>query len=539
MVGENGSGKSTMLDAIIFALYGRPYRSINKPLLVNSITQKNTRVELLFSIRNKDYKVVRGIKPNIFEIYENDVLIDQSANVKDYQEILEKRILKLNLKSFTQIVVVGSAGFVPFMQLNPADRRSVIEDLLDIDIFTKMFILLKDKITNNKQLITNTTHSIELLEQKINLIKKHIQDIKNINQKDNDDKQVKIDYLNKKIEISRKKITDTLAEIKILSDSITDNNKVNLKNKKLSELKFQFKHKVDSIEKEIKFFDEKDDCPTCNQHIDSDFKKKKISECKHKKEELVDANKKLILEIDAITKRIDEITTIQTQINTLNTNILTENMSINIDQNTVKQLQLDIKSVNINLDLTEKQNELSQFNGELKNTQDKNKELVDTRTLYDIASMLLKDGGIKTKIIKQYVPVINKLVNKYLASLEFFVQFELDEQFNERIRSRFRDDFTYSSFSEGEKMRIDLSLLFTWRAVAKLRNSASTNLLILDEVFDSSLDYTGTDEFLKLLEQLTSDTNVFVISHKGDQLFDKFHSVIRFEKVKNFSRIAA
>jgi DNA repair exonuclease SbcCD ATPase subunit len=527
-----------MLDAIVYALYGKPYRLINKPQLVNTITQKNTLVEVEFKVRNKKYKVIRGIKPSVFEIYENDKLIDQSANVRDYQEILEKRILKLNYKSFTQIVVVGSANFIPFMQLTTADRRTVIEDLLDIDIFTKMYTLLKDKVTTNKTTLVSTNHTIDLLKQRIHLTKDHLSDIQNINKKDNEYKQKQLDDITQKTKTSQDNIASFIKQIENFNKGILDLDNIKKKNKKLVELDFKFKHKIATLDSEIKFFNEANSCPTCDQQIEKNIKDNKIKDCEHKKKELTEAGDKLIKELNVVVDRINDITNIQEKITKLNSGIMLENLNISVYQKTFTQLSNDIKAPEDNIDVDSKKKDLNKLNEELNEQENKSRELNDTKIVYDIAILLLKDSGIKTKIIKQYVPIINKLVNKYLATLEFFVQFELDEQFNEKIKSRFRDDFTYSSFSEGEKMRIDLSLLFTWRAVAKLRNSASTNLLILDEVFDSSLDYSGTDEFLKLLSQLTNDTNVFVISHKGDQLFDKFHSIIKFEKVKNFSRIA-
>ena len=538
IVGENGAGKSTFLDAILFVLYGRPYRNINKPLLVNSITNKNCLVEVEFIVKKKHYLIRRGIKPGIFEMYCDGQLIEQNASVREYQEYLEKNILKLNHKSFTQIVVIGSANFVPFMQLRPGDRRNVIEDLLDIEIFSKMYSLLKEKIVINRDEISESKYQIDLLEQKIELTRKHMNELMSMQKSDRDNKEKRIHELKDKIEEHSSKVAELQEVVRELNETISDHQQVNNKREKLNQYEYKLRHKIESIEREISFLHDNDECPTCQQSIDEEFKNDKIEVQNNKMGELKDGMNQLSDHFQDVQNRIDEITKVQEKISELNSLIMNENTSITMCQNNIQDLT---KKLNEN---TEKKSdtsveELESMKTDLKNHQQVHEELVHTKKRYEIATALLKDGGIKTRIIKQYVPIINKLVNKYLASMDFFVQFELDENFNEKIKSRFRDEFTYDSFSEGEKMRIDLALLFTWRAVAKLRNSISTNLLILDEVFDSSLDTTGTDEFLKIITQLTQDTNVFVISHKGDQLYDKFQSNIRFTKVKNFSKIAA
>jgi len=535
IVGENGAGKSTMLDAISFGLYGKPYRNINKPQLVNSITSKRCVVEIEFSSKGKEYLIRRGIKPNVFEIFCDGKLVDQHASVREYQEYLEKNVLKLNHKSFTQIVVIGSANFIPFMQMKVWERRDVIEDLLDIEIFTKMNNLLKEKINKNRDDVIEAKYQIDMLEQRISLTKKHLNEIMSMQKSDRDAKLKKVEELETKLNDLRLQYEGKANHVKHLHDSIKDRDTIKGKQRKLNELKMQLSSKVQNIQSQIEFFKDHDDCPTCHQSIDEEFKEDHICEQQEKQLEIKDGIDKMTDHFNEVELRLNEISAVQDTINDINQIMMNLNSEMTSTQNGIKELNQSLEEV----PQVQETDDLDELNATLGKNKEKHEILLREKERYEIASSLLKDGGIKSKIIKQYVPIINKLMNKYLAAMEFFVQFELDEQFNEKIKSRFRDEFTYDSFSEGEKMRIDLSLLFTWRAVAKLRNSVTTNLLIMDEVFDSSLDTTGTDEFLKLITQLTQDTNVFVISHKGDQLFDKFHSNIRFEKVKNFSQIAA
>ena len=535
IVGENGAGKSTMLDAISFGLYGKPYRNINKPQLVNSITSKRCVVEVEFSSKGKEYLIRRGIKPNVFEIFCDGKMIDQNASVREYQEYLEKNVLKLNHKSFTQIVVIGSANFIPFMQMKVWERRDVIEDLLDIEIFTKMNNILKEKINKNKDDVIDAKYQIDMLEQRITLTKKHLNEIMSMQKSDRDAKLKKVEELETRLNDLRLQYEGKANHVKYLHESIKDRDTIKGKQRKLNELKMQLSSKVQNIQSQIEFFKDHDDCPTCHQSIDEEFKEDHICEQQEKQLEIKDGIDKMNEHFTEVERRLNEISAVQDTINDINQIIMNLNSEMTSTQNGIKELNQSLEQVQ----QVQETDDLDELNTTLGKNKERHEVLLREKERYEIASSLLKDGGIKSKIIKQYVPIINKLMNKYLAAMEFFVQFELDEQFNEKIKSRFRDEFTYDSFSEGEKMRIDLSLLFTWRAVAKLRNSVTTNLLIMDEVFDSSLDTTGTDEFLKLITQLTQDTNVFVISHKGDQLFDKFHSNIRFEKVKNFSQIAA
>lgn len=539
IVGENGAGKSSLIDALSFVLYGKPYRNINKTQLINSITGKGMLVEVEFSIGKKEYLVRRGMKPNIFEIFLNDSLINQNSDIREYQEMLEKTILKMNHKSFTQIVVLGSANYVPFMQLAAGERRAVIEDLLDIQIFSVMNSLLRDKINTNKAAIRDAEYHIDLIEQKIEMQRKHIDSLKNNNESLVQSKQDLLDELELKITNTEELTSTLMSRIDELNELIADQDKISKKKIKLIELESQLETKIKNLKREIKFFHDHDNCPTCKQGIDHDFKSKAIETRDSKTKEINEALVTLEHEIEAVNNRIEEITKINTEITSLNNKIANNNMDIRSWTSSIKTLSAEIKAIRSNtaqIDISEI--EIEEHKQSLSQSINDKYKLIDERELIEVSSSLLKDTGIKTRIIRQYVPIINKLVNKYLAALDFFVNFELDEKFTETIKSRFRDEFSYASFSEGEKFRIDVSLILTWRAIAKLRNSASTNLLIMDEVFDSSLDVGGTEEFLKILDTMGSENNIFVISHKGDSLFDKFHSIIKFEKHSNFSRIA-
>lgn len=540
IVGENGAGKSTILDALSFVLYGKPFRNINKPQLLNSITGKALLVEVEFSIGSKDYMIRRGIKPGVFEVFQNGNLINQNSDVREYQDMLEKTILKMNHKSFGQIVVLGSANYVPFMQLNAGERRAVIEDLLDIQIFSVMNSLLKDKINTNKSDIRDAEYQIELIDQKIEMTLKHISSLQTNNDELIAGKEKMVSDLESQIHEAFQQIDSINGQINKLSEMISDTDVVNNKKTKILELESNLETRIRALKKEVNFFHDHDNCPTCKQGIDHDFKTERLNNRQTQLAEVEEAMSKLDGKITAINNRIQEISDVNAQITSLNSEITICNSDIRSWNNSIDTLKKEIETIRANTtQIDNSQHEIDELRKDHARKNKRKYDLLDQKEILDISSSLLKDGGIKTRIIKQYVPIINKLVNKYLAALDFFVNFELDEKFNETIKSRFRDEFSYASFSEGEKMRIDLALMFTWRAIAKLRNSASTNLLIMDEVFDSSLDVGGTEEFLKILDGLTTDSNVFIISHKGDQLYDKFHSVIRFEKHKNFSRIAA
>lgn len=540
IVGENGAGKSSILDALSFALYGKPFRKINKGMLVNSINGKQLIVELEFQIGKKQYMIRRGIKPNVFEIYADAEIVNQNAESKEYQEYLEKNILKLNHKSFSQIVVLGSASFVPFMQLSAQNRREVIEDLLDIQIFSTMNTLLKERVQVNRNDLTSTDYLLKLSSEKIDMLKKHIESMKQNNDDIKKQKQQKVDLLVKEVKELLLAIETASLQIESLNNSISDQEKLTKKLSKLKVLHNQLDAKYLEVEKEVSFFKENNSCPKCFQGIQHDHKQEIVVKDTAQLTEIEKARETLNNEFTTIETRLSEISSINLQITNCNKDVSSSNIKIQTLNNFIEGIRSEIGDLEERSgDDGSSSSELRELRQQLKETIEKKEELQRERQVLDVAALLLRDTGIKTRIIKQYVPIMNKLINKYLAAMDFFVNFELDENFQEKIKSRFRDEFTYDSFSEGEKMRIDLSLLFTWRAIAKLRNSASTNLLIMDEVFDSSLDGAGTEEFLKIIEGLTSDTNIFIISHKGDQLYDKFHHVIKFEKHKNFSRIAS
>lgn len=540
IIGQNGAGKSTVLDALCFSLFGKPFRKINKPQLMNSINQKDLLVEIEFDIGQKKYKVVRGIKPNKFEIYLNGVLLNQDAAAKDYQDVLENQILKLNFKSFTQIVILGSASFIPFMQLTAADRRAIIEDLLDIQIFSTMNQVVKEKLSTNKDELGKIKYDISLLEEKIKMQKESIEEHK----KHNDDEIAK---KTAEIETSKTQFDNLVNDnaliqkhVDALSKDIDDRKlKLEKKSKGLFQVQGKIQTNIKRHEDDISFYETNHDCPTCKQSITEDWKQSQISE----KNEKIDSQKKNLEEVETeltnVTNELQVISNTVKTINQHNSEITKNNATMAAILEYIKKLEKEISEISTKVESTEEGNEkLTQLKVALEESTTTYQTLLVDKQYLEHAGTLLKDGGIKSRIIKQYLPIMNKLINKYLSAMDFFVNFNIDENFNETIKSRHRDEFSYANFSEGEKMRIDLALLFTWRQVAKLKNSTNTNLLILDEVFDSSLDTVGTEEFLKLIHELGKDTNVFVISHKGDQLFDKFRSVVKFEKKGNFSRIA-
>ena len=538
IIGNNGAGKSTILDALCFGLFGKPFRKINKPNLLNSINQQNGVVEIELAIGKKSYKIIRGIKPNLFEIYCNGDLLNQDAASRDYQEVLEKSILKLNYKSFTQVVILGSASFVPFMQLSPGDRRLIIEDLLDIQIFSSMNGLVKDKMSLIKDSTQKLKYDLDLTAEKITIQKQHIEENKKQNdveiKKKQDEVKLSIDQsfgLQRDIELIQK-------HIDVLNSKITDKLAVEKKSTKLLQLESKLESRVKKLDKEVSFYNENDNCPTCRQGIESSFRKDQLKTLGQNKEEVNKGLIEISTQISDTNKRIEEIQSYLKHIQAHNNEIVKHNSTINAINKYVTKIQKEIEELTTHKNSLEDDNEsLKTLKQKLSDLLSEQKELSTEKHYYEYAANLLKDGGIKTKIIKQYLPIMNKLINKYLTAMDFFVNFNINESFEETIKSRHRDDFSYSNFSEGEKLRIDLALLFTWRQIAKLKNSTNTNLLILDEVFDSSLDAVGTEEFLKLIQDMGKDTNVFIISHKGDQLFDKFRSIIKFEKKNNFSQV--
>ncbi len=538
IVGENGAGKSTILDAICFVLFNKPFRNINKPQLMNTINGKNLIVEVEFSIGKKDYKVIRGMKPGVFEIYCDGDILNQDAAAKDYQKYLEEAILKLNYKSFTQIVILGSASFTPFMQLSLGNRREIIEDILDIQVFSVMNSVLKDKSTELKAKITDIETVIELGKNKVKLQQQYIATLENDKQKKVDDVQKRISETNAEILQLNAGMLAEQQEEGALKSSISDSVEKRNKRTEMGTLLKKLSERVKEQEGSIQFYNEHDVCPTCSQGLDDDLKNSAITLHTHKREEVETAIQTLATQLETVEARLNEINDIEEKISEHKSNIITYSSKIIASQNYIQKLQADLASnTNDTANIEDETRHLKLLAKDVVAQAGEKSKLSEDKHYLDIAAILLKDTGIKTKIIRQYLPVINKLVNKYLTAMDFFVHFELDESFNEVIKSRHRDEFSYASFSEGEKQRIDLALLFTWRTIAKMKNSASTNLLLLDEVFDSSLDANGTDYVMNLLNTIGDDTNVFVISHKGDQLIDKFKSVIKFQKYQNFSRL--
>ena len=538
VIGENGAGKSTILDAICFGLFSKAFRNINKPQLVNSINQKNCTVEIEFRIGKKEYKLIRGMKPGIFEIYQDNELLSQDSAVKDYQKYFEDKILKLNYKSFTQIVILGSASFTPFMQLAQGTRREVIEDILDIQIFSVMNGILKTRITELKEKIRDIDTVIEVGKQKVKLQQDYIKQLEDDQRKRNDDLQLKISETKQSIGIYEEEVVRLTGELGSLSDSIKDDNEITKRRTEMASLYKSLQTRISKIADEISFYEEHDTCPTCTQILPGELKEAAIGKHTHKKEEVCTAVDTLNNKIQELENRANAIITTKQEILEIQSKISEYNTKIIAGQTVIQALQKQTISETDTKDvLAESKVSLKTLAKEVITASEDKSKLKENSYYFEACATLLKDTGIKTRIIKQYLPVINKLVNKYLTAMDFFVSFELDEAFNEVIKSRHRDEFSYASFSEGEKQRIDLALLFTWRTIAKMKNSASTNLLLLDEVFDSSLDANGTDFVMNLLNTLGEDVNVFVISHKGDQLLDKFSNVIKFEKHQNFSRI--
>ncbi len=539
IVGHNGAGKSTMLDALSFALFGKPHRDIKKLQLVNSINNRDALVEVEFTISNVEFKVVRGIKPNKFEIWQNGKMVDQSSTSRDYQKFLEQNILKLNHKSFHQVVVLGSSSFIPFMQLPTYHRREVIEDLLDIQIFGKMNQILKEQSQRLKEDVKDNKYQVELVKDKIGLQKDYIREIADINDGQISDKR-------KSIEESQSTITGIQESNAALSLSIEESsnglkeNISNAQSKKQSLLKYkaQFEQQIKSVVKDAKFYENNEQCPTCEQDIAEELRQNKLETAHEKARELnkavIDASSQSaavesnILELDSISEKVREDTS----------ELTLNNKEISRLQKQITALEKDItKLTSKEGDLGEANSKLTQLSEERDSLTERKLELSEQKTYQEAVGEMLKDSGIKTKVIKQYLPVMNKLINHYLQVMDFYVSFNLDESFTETIKSRFRDSFNYASFSEGEKQRIDLALLFTWRQIARMKNSASSNLLILDETFDSSLDNDGIENLLKILETLEEGTNTFIISHKGDVLDGKFRSKIEFTKERNFSKI--
>ena len=539
VVGENGAGKSTMLDALCFGLFQRPFRNIKKDQLINSINEKECVVEVEFTVGKKDYKIIRCIKPNKFEIWCNGDMLNQDAAVRDYQKHLEQQILKLNFRSFTQVVILGNASFVPFMQLKARYRRQVVEEILDIEIFSKMNLMFREKQKSQDEVIKQADFDYQMLDSKIDTQKKHIEEISQNNLESIDTKKLDIKKSETDIKNYQKDIDDTMIEKAKLQKQILDEAAVNTRYKKLHTMEAKLENTCSKHKKDLKFFETYDDCPTCQQAIDSAFKS-----------QMIDKKKSKVDEIESGMQQLEkEITTTETRLKKINDTMVLireQELLINRFQTSINEIQKYIAKINSEIEeLSDEKfssgvatGELSQLQENLTQADLDKKKYKEEKLYIDTARVLMQDTGIKTKIIKQYLPIMNQYINKNLADMDFFVNFTLDEEFNETIKSRHRDVFNYHSFSEGEKLRIDLAILFTWREIAKLKNSTNTNLLILDEIFDSSLDSSGTDEFMRILNSTMEKENVFVISHKGDTLIDKFPRVMKFEKYKNFTRMA-
>ena len=541
IVGSNGSGKSTLLDALSFGLFGKSHRDIKKDQLINSINKKGTLVEVNFDIGNTEFKIIRGIKPGKFEIYQNGNMINQASNARDYQKFLEQNILKLNHKSFHQVVVLGSSSFIPFMQLPAWSRRSVIEDLLDINIFSKMNTLLKERNSKIKEELSEINHSLELYKTRMDTQAKYIKDLQAINKDMIASKENSLEAYEDDV----KKLVNESADLSKNLDALTEieNKKHEELSQKVSDIKSEdkvYKSKIKDLVSEAKFFEENEQCPTCDQNIDISIKESKLANIKETAAKIQKGMKELSEDNDICTAQLEECQNNTKELLARQRLINSNNDKISLIQKEIEKIQKEISTLlQSSGDIKTAKAELSAIRDSKDSITEKKLEYVEERTYNEVIGEMLKDTGIKTKVIKQYLPVMNRLINQYLQVLDFFVAFHLDENFNETIRSRHRDAFNYSSFSEGEKQRIDLSLLFTWRQIAKMKNSAATNLLILDETFDSSLDHDGIDNLTKILNTLEDGTNVFIISHKGDILENKFRSKIEFVKDRNFSKIKA
>ncbi len=536
IVGENGSGKSTVLDALCFVLFNRPFRQINKSQLINSINLGGSIVEIEFTIQKNKFKIIRGMKPTVFEIYCNGKMLNQDANSVDYQKILEQQILKLNYRSFTQVVILGSSTFVPFMQLRSRDRREVVEEILDIKIFSLMNFLLKHKNKEVGEELNTLEYELKLTNEKITMQEQYIQSLKKNKDKIIEEKEHLIFDSNRVLLDEQEKSDKISNEIESAQPELDKKDKLLNTIREFHKMEAQLSNRIDENERQRKFFSENDECPTCTQTIDEELKQVKIKEKTNRIAELKQGILKLEDELKAKETEKSKLNEFAKEIRKKEVEIAKISVSMSGLKRLIEKEKKQIEKYKNGQVSEEDKVKLTRLSERFKIQEEQISKLREDKFYVDVARNLLMDTGIKTKIINKYLPIMNKLINGYLTSMDFYVNFTLDNSFNETIKSRHRDEFSYSSFSEGEKMRIDLALLFTWRAVAKMKNSTNTNLLILDEIFDSSLDTTGTDDFLKILNTF-ADQNVFVISHKGDTMFDKFRSVIKFEKQRNFSKL--
>ena len=541
IVGTNGSGKSTILDVLTFVLYNKPFRKINKPQLINSVNEKDCVVEIEFSVGNKEYKVVRGIKPNIFEIWIDGKMQDQDSAAQDQQKKLEENILKLNYKSFTQTVILGSATFVPFMQLTSSNRREIVEDLLDIKIFSTMNNILKDRMRKTNELIREYSIKKDMVEEKIEMQENFIRDLDRSGKERIEKKETSIGSMESEIEEVTEENQGLLKKIEgDLQPKLEDLNNSKSTLKKLNQLRAKLEQKIQTLVSEHKFFQENVTCPTCTQPIEEKFRLDKIVDIEEKSKELNDGYQELEDAINVEQEKDERFLSYSTEINRLNNDISKNNVKITGLNKQIRNLRNEIQEIASQIENRNSEREaLDNLIKDLDTIEKQRSTEKEQVNYYEFAHSLMKDGGVKSKIIKKYLPLMNQQINKYLQMMDFYINFTLDEEFKEVIKSPVHEDFSYESFSEGEKMRIDLSLLFTWRDIAKLRNSASTNLLILDEIFDSSLDDAGTDFFTKIIRYVIQDAHVFVISHKTDDIMDKFDKVMRFDKVKGFSKLVS
>jgi|TARA_R100000479_G_scaffold143177_1_gene78780 DNA repair exonuclease SbcCD ATPase subunit len=539
IIGQNGAGKSTIIEALVFALFNKSFRKVNKNQLINTINEKDCVAEVEFSIGSVEWKVRRGIKPSVFEIYKNGTLLNQSSSAVDQQKWFEQSVLKLNYKSFTQIVVLGSSTFVPFMQLPAASRREIIEDLLDIRIFSTMNVILKDRVKTSTEELRSFETQISFLKEKADMQQSHIKSLEKTAKKSISQKEDKIIELQESVDNINEEITGLYQKIEKENNKLKKFDGIENKIKKLEKEITTHVNLISRTEKEQDFFKIHDKCPKCTQVLSEELKESQVSECLNIIETSKTAVDKFKSQLDKTTSILQKQANINGNVADLNWSVKSKLNDIKSSTNLIKEIKGEIETLkNDNVDIAGEKEKLSAIATQGVEVQKNIVELKKERRNYDLISTLLKDGGIKSMIIRKYLPVMNQLINKYLQALDFYVNFTLDEEFSESIKSRYRDDFTYASFSEGEKMRIDLALMFTWRSVAKLKNSANTNLLILDEVFDSSLDVAGTEDFLRIIRGIYEDTNIFVISHKGEILLDKFDRVLKFEKIKNFSRVS-
>lgn len=536
--GTNGSGKSTLLDAIVFGLYGKAFRKVNKAQLINSINGRETVVEIAFQIGQNNFMIRRGIKPNIFEIWKNGEMINQDAASRDYQAYLEQNILNLNYKSFNQIVVLGSATYIPFMELPAHTRRDIIEDLLDIQVFSTMNLLLKDKVNSNKEQITENSYQMDLTESKLSQAKEHNASIRKIREAEVDKVRLKMSEHIAKIEGETESIGILQDNIANLTSTISDKASQKSKLEKAKSIRRDLESSLRGHTKELAFYHDHDNCPTCKQGIEHTFKENIITEKSKKQTEIETALVQLAEKAKEYTDRIEEISKVEDVITDLNLTIGEHRATIKMSKSALVSYKNELTQAEAELEEVDT-SKLQQYADTLTNYEVEQTDLFNHKEVLNVVQTMLRDGGIKTRIIRQYIPVMNKLINKYLGAFDLFVDFQLDENFNEVIKSRFRDQFSYASFSEGEKLRITLSIMLAWRSVAKLRNSVSTNLLLLDETLDGALDSVGIENLIDTLHNLNSDDNIFVISHRGHQFGDKFDSHIRFQKVKNFSEITA